>query len=196
VRAKAPAQARLFVAVELPLHLAQRLAAWGRELAATPGAGAGAPLRVLEADSLHLTLCFLGSRPPGEIEQLTVLLEEACARCGPLELAPGPPVWLPPRRPRALAVEIHDLAGGLVELQGSLERALQGHERPHGRRRYRPHVTVARIRPGAQVAHAGLPVTPAGAFTATTVCLVRSRLEPAGARYETQARVRLESPGG
>ena len=49
--------ARLFVALELPAEVRSALERWSREHAgASPGAA-------VQAESLHVTLCFLGSRP-------------------------------------------------------------------------------------------------------------------------------------
>src|SRR5919206_324390 len=101
----------------------------------------------------------------------------------------GAPLWLPPRRPRALAVEVHDRDGGLARVHGALREALGraiGWEAE--RRRFRAHVTVARVRggrrargrdtgPGAEP----LPATPQLSFMAEAAVLYRSRLSRAGA---------------
>ncbi|HXA54584.1 MAG TPA: hypothetical protein VNV37_06895, partial [Solirubrobacteraceae bacterium] len=83
-------------------------------------------LRLLEPDTLHVTLCFLGNRPVGEIEALGGALAEACAEAPPVgSLALGAPLWLPPRHPRALAVELHDTPDhALAELQAAIAAAL------------------------------------------------------------------------
>jgi 2'-5' RNA ligase len=93
-------------------------------------------------------------------------------------------------------VEVREGSGALEALQGRVEGALGGAEGRAGRRRYRPHVTVARTGAGFQPGHRALPVTPALRFTAGTVCLMRSWLEPEGARYEAQGRVSLEAATG
>ncbi len=184
-------QARLFAAVELPEWLCVSLVAWARRAAGPVGGrGTGAGLRILEQASLHLTLCFLGARPAGEVGELLALLSSACEQTPPLELTLGAPAWLPPRRPRALAVEVRDASGVLTGLQGRVERALLG-AGGQGARRYRPHVTVARCKPEFHRGRLALPVTPAERFAARSVCLMRSWLEPAGARYEIQGSVLL-----
>lgn len=196
--ARAPA-ARLFAAVELPLQAREALAGWGRGLLGVlreaGGGGTAQGLRVLDPESMHLTLCFLGSRPVGEIEPLSAAVEafegEACA------LALGAPVWLPRRRPRALAVEVADPAGALTDVR---ERLAQGFSAACGwqpeRRRFRPHVTVARVkgRAGLAAGVVELPPSPAAAFDAGTLTLYRSRLAPSGASYEPLASVTL-APG-
>jgi RNA 2',3'-cyclic 3'-phosphodiesterase len=190
------ATARLFVAVDPPASVREELAVWARDAALRSGlqlpAGAGRPLRLLEPEALHLTLSFLGSRPVGEIEAIGSALGACAAQVG--ELSVGAPLWLPPRRPRALAVEIHDEAGGLARLHEAVTGAIAaatGWE-PE-RRRFRAHITVARMRAGAAADRRSsrgeslLPATPQRCFTPTSVVLYRSWLSPAGAAYEALA---------
>ena len=104
------ATARLFVAVDPPLEVLEELAEWARRATAgitqaTSGRGGPGP-RLLDPRLLHLTLCFLGSRPVADVQELGSVLE-ACAEHA-CELAVGAPVWLPRRRPRALAVAIDE----------------------------------------------------------------------------------------
>src|ERR1700730_13334542 len=149
------ATAGLFVAVDQPAEVSEQLAAWARGAAAGLGLRAGRggrrPLRLLVPDTLHLTLCFLGSRPGAEIETLASALD-ACA-LQPGELRVGAPVWLPPRRPRALAVEIHENDGAeLATLHAEVSRALTtACDWQPERRRFRAHVTLARVAAGAAV---------------------------------------------
>ena len=155
-------------------------------------------MRALQPDSLHLTLCFLGSRPLAEIEALAEALARGVAPVGELSL--GAPLLLPRRRPRALAVEVHDPQEALSRLQARLlvEIARACAAEPAERRRLRAHITVARISAGARHGAFGgaLPATPPGRFTPRTIGLYRSWLEPAGARYETVASCELPAPPG
>ena len=174
---------RLFVAAELPDEVRDALARWARD-----AVGRGEQPRRLDPASLHLTLCFLGEQPPSAVAPIARALvasaEHAAAVC---DLRLGAPAWLPPRRPRVLAVEVGDPAGTLRELRETLVAelaALLGWD--PGRERFRPHVTVARMRPGSQRARE-LPPTPPLRFAATTVTLFRSTLDPGGARYEALA---------
>jgi 2'-5' RNA ligase len=195
------AAARLFVAVDPPAGVREQLAGWARGVRASFGAGrAGGgreALRLVDADSLHLTLCFLGERPVGEIDALAHALgacrERSC------ELAVGAPLWLPPRRPRALAVEIDDPEGELAGVQARVGEALRevsGWE-PQ-RRRFRAHVTVARMREGALGASYARPLepTPQLRFAPVSMVLYRSWLSPAGASYEALETCELAPPDG
>jgi 2'-5' RNA ligase len=188
--------ARLFVAIDPPPAACEELAEWARRamgaLVAPTARGPARPARVLAAQALHLTLCFLGSRPVGEIEALASALGSCAADA--CELSLGAPLWLPRRRPRALAVEVHDRTGELARLQETVTRALShaGGWRPK-RRGFRPHITVARMRAGAGSARDAppLPATPQLHFIAESVVLHRSWLAQDGATYETIARHRL-----
>ena len=142
------ATARLFVAVDPPVSVCEELADWARGVVvdARPHGGGLDGLRVLAASSLHLTLCFLGSRPVSEIDALAAAVgdcdEHAC------ELSVGAPLWLPTRRPRALAVEIHDRGGELAcvhaRLTGALSRVMAGSQSGAA---FRPHITLIRVAP-------------------------------------------------
>jgi 2'-5' RNA ligase len=220
--------ARLFVAADIPDAERATLAAWGREAARAASAPVGPPpprepgardadratpaLRAIAEESIHLTLCFLGSRPIVEIESAAAVLPGCAAHA--CELRVGAPVWLPPRRPRALAVALHDETGGELErLQAQLRDALaEATGWQPERRRFHPHITLVRVRgagrgrrrerrappgagPGGQaITGASLPPTPALVFAPESVTLYRSRLDPAGARYEALTSCRLLPP--
>jgi 2'-5' RNA ligase len=174
------------VAVDPPAWVCDELVEWARGVVVSARAGGSArrSLRLLEAELLHLTLCFLGSRPVAEIEALSGALA-ACAE-HTCELSLGAPLWLPPRRPHALAVEVHDRDGGLSRLQARLSESLASVSgwRPE-RRRFRPHITLARGRaPRRELA---LAATPRLEFVPEAIVLYRSWLEPDGANYEALA---------
>ncbi len=186
------AKARLFVALDLPAAVRERLALWARETIAglrLEGDGATRPLRVLDRDALHLTVCFLGSRPIAEIPAIGQTVNECPAELG--DLSVGAPLWLPSKRPRALAIAVHDDDGELSRLHGALIRAISEATgwQPE-RRRFRAHITLVRTRGreprGADplVASSLAFPTPPLRFSAESLSLYRSRLEPGGASYE------------
>jgi RNA 2',3'-cyclic 3'-phosphodiesterase len=179
------ATARLFVAVDLPALVRAELARWGRAAALSARQGAGR-LRLLDPELLHVTLCFLGEQPTRRIAAVAQSIADFDA--APVgELSLGAPLWLPPRRPHALAIELHDDAEGALEsLYEDLARALaticEGFV-PE-RRRFRPHITVARLRPRDAPRERRLPATPALSFLPVALTLYRSWLSPSGASYE------------
>ncbi len=188
------ATARLFVAADLPAPVRAELARWART-AALNSRPTGGRLRLLDPELLHVTLCFLGERPTGRIESVARSLASVCpAPVGELSL--GAPLWLPKRRPHALAVELRDDAeGALGALRDALVRALAATcDLAPERRRFRPHVTVARLRPRDAPGERGLPATPPLSFSPQSVTLYRSWLTPTEAVYEGLATHALVAP--
>jgi RNA 2',3'-cyclic 3'-phosphodiesterase len=186
-----PERARLFVALELPASARDILARWrGSVLRDLPA------LRPVPVEHLHATLCFLGSRPASQIEEIA-------AACGVVAGEPvleprlGEPVWLPARRPRVLAVRLQDGSGALARVQAALSAALAsgGWYAPESRP-FLGHVTVARIAKDARVEAPSLEPPPAVEVRCSRVTLYRSRLGSGGARYEPLSAVELGSAPG
>jgi 2'-5' RNA ligase len=170
---------RLFAALTTPAAVSSELAQWARSWLARDG------VRLLPARDLHLTLAFLGDRPREELTALQTAVESFTAKA-PL-LAVGAPLLLPHRHPRTVGVEVGDAGGDLWDLQRDLVGALAGAgswEPP--RRRFHPHVTLARMRSGTELTQLP-PPTPQLVFAPVAIELLRSHLEPSGARYETLA---------
>jgi 2'-5' RNA ligase len=178
-------RARLFVALELPGEARDGLVAWrGEALNGLDG------LRLTASDHLHVTLCFLGWQPVGEIAAIAgeCRLASAAAGWAGAELQLGPAVWLPPRRPRVLAVDLLEPEGAIGRLQAQLASRLEpgGWYTPE-KRAFRAHVTVARVRKGARAPRRELAAPPRLRFPAAGLTLFRSHLSSGGARYEALA---------
>src|SRR5665811_562284 len=86
-RLKSP-RARLFVALDLPESVRDMVVGWGRRALDDP------VLRPLAADSLHITLAFLGYLPDKEIPRLGEIVAasggRAPRRFPPGEVSPSP----------------------------------------------------------------------------------------------------------
>lgn len=182
-----PERARLFVALDLPPAVRAQLGRWGDErLSGLTG------LRLIDQRSLHVTLCFLGWRTVEEVGELTAAWRSA-APPAPVRLSLGPALWLPPRRPRVVAVELVNEDGALAELQSAVAGALVAggfYEPEH--RPFLGHVTVGRVSRGAgRIRQVPLSPPAPTRFTAEAVTLYRSRLRRGGARYEPLETVAL-----
>jgi RNA 2',3'-cyclic 3'-phosphodiesterase len=174
--------ARLFVALELPAAVRADLAAFGH--AAADGDDA---LRPVRDDALHATLAFLGHRDPADIPGAASAVRETPTAAPRLAL--GEPLWLAPRRPHVLTVALQDLDGALADLRAQLvDRLAAALEWAPEARRFRPHVTVARVRRAARVRR-DLPEPPRATFDGEAVTLFRSHLGRGPARYEALERV-------
>jgi 2'-5' RNA ligase len=180
--------ARLFAALELPAPVRDALGAFGRAAAEDDFA-----LRPVRDDALHVTLAFLGHRPLDDIEPARSAVRAAAdPGPAPLELSLGEPLWLAPRRPHVLTVEVLDATGALFTLQERVVAELaDAVDYEPERRRFRPHVTVARVRHGARPRQRDLPEAPSASFAGAAVTLYRSYLGGGPARYEPLERVGL-----
>ena len=180
-------RARLFLALDPPEDARAELAAWRDGLIAGRD-----DLRPVAYEALHVTLVFLGYRPEKEIDAIAATAFEPLAGMAPVELSPVSVRPLPPRGPRLFALDLEDRDGACSEVQARAEAALAAgrFHRPE-KRRFWPHMTLARVkrerRAGPLEPEAALP----GAFTAADVVLYRSHLSPKGARYEPLASHRL-----
>lgn len=180
---------RLFVAADPPPEVREEAAVWGRA-----AARAAAGLRPVPAENCHITLAFLGDREESELEPIGAALRAAATEVpvpGGPGVSLGAPVWLPPRRPRALALEIHDDDGELAVLQRTLAANLHQAVGWQSSRGFRAHLTCARTGRGFDPDLLDLPVGPGLEFVVESVTLYSSTLLPEGARYEPLERVEL-----
>lgn len=172
---------RLFLAFPLPGAQCDALTRLAEPL---PGWRWSAP------QTLHLTLAFLGDVAQTEAEELHDALDRLSI----------PPVQISLRgighfgreTPRAVWVGVANSAP-LADLAGRLVRAARGAGITVERRRFAPHVTLARLNASASAEdvarfaerHAGLSLPP---FTPRAVTLFRSHLRPEGPVHEELAR--------
>lgn len=186
---------RLFVAVDPPPEVAAELTAWART-----HRGPSGPLRPVPHRNVHLTLAFLGERHEHDVEPAVRALHQAVHEWtltggrAPIALELAGPAWLPPRRPRALVVDVLDPSEELRALQARLAAALGdelGWEDDHPR--FRPHLTAARMTSRKDDALPRLEPTPQRTFTVGAATLYRSFLDPGGVTYEPVETVSLAS---
>ncbi|HEX9427612.1 MAG TPA: RNA 2',3'-cyclic phosphodiesterase [Candidatus Polarisedimenticolia bacterium] len=194
-RLKSP-RARLFVALDLPDAVRERIEAWGG------GALEGPALRRVPARSLHVTLAFLGYRLEKEIERIAKVMGESVAPAPTVELLD--PVARPPRgRARLFALPARSPAAESLQA-GLQERLVAARLYEPEKRLFWPHVTVARVRPEDRGSRRPMPVSePPGPlpaelskpFRGVRMTLYRSELQPRGARYVPLAQVELSAGG-
>jgi 2'-5' RNA ligase len=188
---------RLFVALDLPERVCEEIAAWGGRELADPA------LRPVAAESLHVTLAFLGPRDEAEVDEIAAVVRESVAPAPRLVLADPAPR---PLRGRAKVFALPVRSGGAERLQAGLVGRLSaaGLFKPE-QRRFWPHVTVARVRVEGrgsrrprEVARApgSLPASLADPFLGVRMTFYRSELQPRGARYVPLAQVELPGAGG
>ena len=158
--------ARLFVAVWPPAEIVDGLAQLPRP--AEPG------VRWTDPASWHVTLRFLGDADEGAVVEAlrTVLHPPVTATLGPAVARLGRSVVCVP-------------VAGLDDLASAVIAATAAGGDPPDPRPFAGHLTLARLRHRRACGLAGHRVS--GTFAVDEVALVRSHLDPTGARYETVA---------
>jgi len=175
---------RAFLAVELPDNVRDALVAFQSRLPVG---------RPVAAENLHLTLSFLDDQPEERLEELHYELEGLTVR--PFDVAFDGWSWFGGARPRLIHAALA-ANPDLTDLHAAVTRAARRVGIRLERRKYVPHVTLARLgaqAPGDARARldrlmAELPDPFLPGFTVTGVALYQSNLLPQGARYEVLAR--------
>ncbi len=172
---------RLFIAVDLPTELRKTLGDLQRQLRS-----ATTKARWVAADSIHITLKFLGEVPEKRIDEIHGALSDLTWKSFPITIR-GIGFFPGTRSPRVFwaGMEAPTMQELAEELDVRMERL--GFEKE--KRAFRPHITLARARDtridAALVAAAAeFENREFGSFTADRVFLFRSTLKQSGAVYE------------
>ena len=168
---------RLFVAIWPPAPVVELLA--GIERPPTPG------LRWTTEDQWHVTLRFLGEVTGDDRGKKTFDGLQSIGRNRPATARAGPAVV--PLGPTVLCLPV----AGLDELAADVGRATADIGAPVGKRPFRGHLTIARLKEGARVPPSAWAALSAS-WNVDEVTLVASQLRPTGAHYEVIGRIPLE----
>jgi 2'-5' RNA ligase len=183
---------RLFVALDLPDEIREGVAAWGEAELVDPA------LRRTRAESLHVTLVFLGHREADEAGAIADLVRGFGAPEALMKLED--PITLPRRRRAALFALPAPSAATSGLHRGLVDKLVTAGLHEAEERDFWPHVTVARVRsegrgsrrPAAVTRQPGdLPEPLKEPFNAVRLTLYRSELQPGGSRYVPLAQVEL-----
>ena len=171
---------RLFTGLEIPGDI-------GLELSTCRGGLPGA--RWIDPENYHITLRFIGDVDHATARDLFSLLGDGRRR-GPLTVTLDELATFGGERPRAVfarAVPTSDLN----ELQSEHERLVRRVGLPPERRKFTPHVTLARLRDASPIDVAGYIGTrgrfPKLSFTARRFVLFSSRDSVGGGPYVVEA---------
>lgn len=180
---------RCFAAVEVSSPAVRRVLEEAREeMRRALGADAGS-VKWVRPDQFHFTLRFFGELGPAEVSQAALALRRAAAETAPFRLAvAGLGAFPSLRNPRVLWAGTAEGREQLVALARRLEEELAGVGFARETRPFRPHLTLGRVRQGADVAAPlrdllSRPPSHYGAWQVERVVLMRSELLPAGPRY-------------
>ena len=150
-------------------------------LGAEPWASA---VRWTPAASLHLTLRFLGEVPESALASLRQLADACAARAPRLDLSLDRVTGFPSPSRARVVVALLRADRGLLALADDLEQAVTDAGHAPERRRFRPHYTLGRVRRPPLRARVAAAL-PAQWAAPGALHLVRSHLDPGGARYES-----------
>jgi 2'-5' RNA ligase len=176
---------RLFVAIDLPDRVKDGI------LTITRRDIAGA--RWVPRDQLHLTLRFIGEVEDGSFSAIRENLGHVMGAPFYLQIR-GVGHFPPGRNPRVLWAGV-DGCNGLTDLQAQVEREVAAAGIEPERRRFSPHITIARLRdtsPGGvenlEKSHSGFSPEP---FAVEEFHLYSSLLGREGAVHKKEATYRL-----
>ncbi|RLS30650.1 MAG: RNA 2',3'-cyclic phosphodiesterase [Planctomycetota bacterium] len=178
---------RLFIAVDVPgetVVLARRLIERLRKT--------GIEARWADPARLHLTLWFLGNVAAEEMPAICRAMDRAGAATLPIDLEiVGAGAFPDAANPRTLWLGVRGGAEGLVALHEALAGELNPLGYPAEDRRYRPHITLGRVRHGDPEATqrlaaelAALAELPVGAAGVDSFTLYASLPGRDGPQYE------------
>jgi 2'-5' RNA ligase len=176
---------RTFIAVELPEETKEELQGLARQLRR-----AGIHASWVKSDRMHLTLRFLGEIDEDQAETVADYLARGYAGRTSFECAvEGVGAFPNVRRPNVVWAGVGPLEGGLADTQAIAEQAALEIGLKPERRRFRPHLTLGRIRKPEQAGHLGRALAPLRSFRGKEfsvggVTLFSSTLTPEGPIYE------------
>ena len=187
---------RAFISVSLGGEVRSALSAILQQVEA-----AGAPgVRLIRPESIHLTLKFLGDTSSSRINAVKAAVEQAVREEQAFDLTLGRPGVFPSSRsPRVLWVGLDGDLDRLADLQRRLEEAAERVGFATEARRFKPHLTIGRVRERADPDRTRPAVEalfaaeiPANIrIDVRTVHLMRSTLHPSGAAYDVLAELPL-----
>jgi 2'-5' RNA ligase len=175
---------RAFIAIELPESVKALLDQVQQELKSLR-----LKAKWVRTENIHLTLKFLGDIDAGDIDYIGGAMADAAADCGPLALKIGGIGFFPGiKRPRVVWVGLGGEIPDLLNLQRNLEDRLATVGFAKGKRSFKAHLTLGRIRQAANpdtVRRILKEYIELGdhQFIADRITLIKSVLKPSGSVY-------------
>ncbi len=179
---------RTFVAIELPAEVRSRAC----QLIESLRRSTDTNVRWVGPEQLHWTLKFLGDVDMLEIPDVCRRLGRAVAPLAPFDVsACGVGAFPDIHHPRTIWLGIRDGLEPMLELHAAVEETLADLGFRQEQRRFRPHITLGRVRGGAEEgsrelaerlqAHADFE---AGISTVFEITVFSSELTPKGPIYD------------
>ncbi|MBN2407685.1 MAG: RNA 2',3'-cyclic phosphodiesterase [Elusimicrobia bacterium] len=148
----------------------------------------GKQVRWVKPSAMHLTLNFLGEVDPGSVRDIAGCMRRAAAGAKAFSVtASGTGVFPDKRRPRVLWVGCRDESGSIERIKKTLDADLSLYGFVPEKRKFSPHITAGRVRQpeGAspELEKFLSYKEEMGIMRVDSLQLVKSELDPGGARY-------------
>lgn len=191
---------RLFVSIPLSRDVRRALSDVQSQLRRRLGEGP----RWVRPDGSHLTIKFLGNTPHDKVEQVKEAISSTCRDRSPFAVSTAQlGSFGSPRRPTVIWLGLNGDMAPLRDLHKQLEDRLEELGWTKENRRFSPHLTLARMpqrisgglssRLPAAISEVRMPLV---SLRVTHINLMRSVLQPDGARYTDIATFPLsDGPG-
>ena len=183
---------RTFLAVPLSEQVVDRLADAQQSLSA-----AGARVRWVARENLHLTLKFLGNVEEADMAEVCRLAGEVAAAVEPFDFAVTALEAVPPRGAlRMIWAGVAEPTGALAKLNRAAEDAYERMGFEKETRPYRPHLTLGRAKAGRNIAELRAAAdrfaeTDFGTTPAEELIVFESSLTPTGPIYSPLAKAAI-----
>ncbi len=183
---------RSFIAIDLPEETRKALAAVQEQLKQSR-----ARVRWVRANSIHLTLKFLGNIHPDQVEDIALAVAEEVRDEPPITLgATGLGAFPSRRKPRVIWIGMEGEVQRFTRIQARVENALEPLGFVREKRPFRPHLTIGRVKDRRRLqslidAMATLDMPQFDSFDVTEIILYKSDLRPTGAIYTKLHRMPL-----
>jgi 2'-5' RNA ligase len=184
---------RLFVAVNLPPDVRERLAAVRDRLR-----NVQADVGWVRVENLHITLKFLGETEEKRLDRIRDVLAEVARGWAPFPLEVAGVGSFGGRVPRVVWAGVSEGADRLTRLAGRVESALSRVGFPKEKRSFSAHLTLGRVRSPKNtealvVVLSEYHAEKFGTLEATEFQLMQSELRPTGSVYTMLERFPLEA---
>ena len=186
---------RTFIAVDVADAVGKRAATFVSRLQES-----GANVRWVDLDNLHVTLKFLGEVEETEIHEVCQGVQSAVKDFSAFQMHCGRAGAFPNvDRPRTVWLDVQEGQEPLIELHAAIEREMVAIGQPREIRRYRPHLTLGRVRGGGpSLSRLGALLRQFADFNAGEtlvegVVVYASQLDKKGPFYQALSRVPLNA---
>jgi 2'-5' RNA ligase len=182
---------RTFICLEIPGSISERIGNLQTTLKAID-----AQVSWTRPANIHLTLKFLGAVEATRIQNVARAVQRAVVGINKFEIEiSGAGCFPSTRSPRILWIGLPEVPDALKQLYSNLEDELDREGFAREKRKFSPHLTIARLRGPKNATQLAELLIESGftaeRFTASEVIVMRSDLKPTGSIYTQQAIIKL-----